>query len=78
VNSLLEKDNRRSSARISEDIYIMKNINCPAVLVECGFISNPTELARLTDNGYQRKLSLIITGSVLQCFGGLEEHYGKD
>ncbi len=77
VNALLEKDNRRTSARISDEIYIMKNVGCPAVLVECGFISNPRERERLTDGGYQRKLSAIIVGSVLQCLGSLEEHYGK-
>ncbi len=78
VNSLLERDNRRTIARISSDIYIMKNVSCPAVLLECGFISNPTELAQLTDDGYQRKLAMIFACSVLQCLGSLEEHYGKD
>lgn len=29
-------------------LYVLKNTNCPAVLVECGFISNPTDAAMLS------------------------------
>ena len=44
----------------------MRNVQCPAVLVECGFLSNPDEAARLADPGYQTKLVAVIFASYLQ------------
>lgn len=62
-------ENRRVAAPISESIYLMKNIQCPAVLVECGFLSNPEEAARLASPDYQTQLALVLTASCLQFFG---------
>ena len=64
----LDPQNRRVAAPISEDIYLMKNISCPGVLVECGFISNPDELARLQQSEYQLRLSMTMLSSYLQYF----------
>ena len=44
----------------AEGIYLMENAPCPAVLAECGFLSNPAEEARLRDEGYQRKVCAVI------------------
>lgn len=44
----------------AKDIYLMKHISCPAVLIECGFLSNPTEEALLRDASYQKKLAATI------------------
>lgn len=66
--SLLDPQNRRVAAPISEDIYLMKNITCPGVLVECGFLSNPEECARLQSEAYQLKLSMTILSSYLLYF----------
>ena len=44
----------------AKDIYLMKHISCPAVLIECGFLSNPTEEALLRDASYQKKLAAAI------------------
>ena len=66
--TLLDPQNRRVAAPISEDIYLMKNISCPGVLVECGFISNPDELARLQQSEYQLRLSMTMLSSYLQYF----------
>lgn len=58
----LDPQNRRVAAPISEEIYLMRNAECPAVLVECGFLSNPEELARLKDSKYQLKLGVVLLG----------------
>ena len=60
LNSKLISSGRRVASPVSEDIYIMKNINCPAVLVECGFLSNADECARLGDSTYRTKLAMTI------------------
>lgn len=66
VNAALCPDNRRVAAPIDEDIYLMRSVHCPAILVECGFISNPAELQNLQNSTYQKKLSAILLSSYLQ------------
>lgn len=46
--------------KTGNDLYILKNSNCPAVIVECGFLSNPTECALLQTGEYQQKIALAI------------------
>jgi N-acetylmuramoyl-L-alanine amidase len=41
-------------------VYVLNRIQKPAVLVECGFLSNPTEEALLLTAGYQRKVALAV------------------
>ena len=64
----LDPTNRRVAAPISKDIYLMRNVACPAALVECGFLSNPQELSKLCDSNYQTKLSLVMLSAYLQSF----------
>ena len=45
-------------------VYLMTHIDCPGILVECGFISNPEEEAKLRDAAYQKKLCCIIAVSI--------------
>lgn len=40
----------------AQDIYLMNHITCPAVLIECGFLSNYEEEQMLCDAAYQKKL----------------------
>lgn len=44
----------------NSDYYILKNSKSPVVIVECGFLSNPTEAELLTDKLYQQKLARAI------------------
>lgn len=41
-------------------IYLLEHVSCPAVLIECGFLSNPAEEALLRDAAYQKKLASVI------------------
>lgn len=50
--------NRRTKA--AHDVYLMENIRCPGVLIECGFLSNPEEEAALRTGEYQKKLCCVI------------------
>lgn len=51
----------------ADSVYLLQNINCAGVLVECGFLSNPTEEAKLRDSNYQNQLCCVI-GSALSEF----------
>jgi len=50
------------------DLYMYKNTTIPGVLIECGFLSNPNERYLLQKSDYQKKLSEIITDSVISYF----------
>lgn len=62
----LDSSNRRTPTKIPDSVYLMKHISCPAILIECGFLSNPTEEALLRQNGYQTKLALCVASGWLR------------
>ncbi len=64
---LLNPKNNRNCKK-SQGIYLMDHITCPGILIECGFLSNPAEEAKLRSKEYQQNLCCIIvsaTGSFL-------------
>lgn len=50
----------RRQEKKSAGIYLLEHIRCPGVLIECGFLSNPEEEAKLRSPGYQQKLCCVI------------------
>lgn len=58
----LEPESNRKIKK-ADNVYYMQHINCPGVLIECGFLSNPEEEAKLRNADYQKKLSAVIVGS---------------
>lgn len=63
---MLNPENRRVAEPISDKIYLMRKAQCPAILVECGFMSNAQESALLVDNEYQTKLAMVLLASYLR------------
>lgn len=57
---MIQPDNRRKIKAAGSNIYLLDKIASPCVLVECGFLSNPDEAARLSDPDYQKALALMI------------------
>ena len=55
----LQPDNHRLPKK-STGVYLMEHIDCTAVLVECGFLSNPSEDALLSDQDYQKKIAGVL------------------
>ena len=66
VKNYLQPDNEREVKNGAQHIYIMNRLNNPAVLVECGFVSNPDELALLKTQEYQKKIALIVYASLCE------------
>ena len=54
----------RRMAKPCQGIYLMEHVTCPAVLVECGFLSNPQEEAQLRTREYQLQICCVIATSV--------------
>ncbi len=55
--ALLQSDNRRDVKPSGGRIFLLDRIKRPAVMVECGFISNPRECELLCSDNYRRKLA---------------------
>ena len=47
------------------DLYMYRNTTTPGVLVECGYLSNPTERTLLQQENYQKKLAKSITNGII-------------
>lgn len=56
----VQPENTREVKPGGESIYLLKNTTIPAIIVECGFLSNPSEEKCLTDPTYQQKLAYSI------------------
>lgn len=56
----------KSPRATGDDVYLMKHVLCPAVLVECGFLSHPVETERLGQRGHQLCLATAIAAGYLQ------------
>lgn len=65
IKTTLQPENKRAVKQISNTVYILNHVTCPAVLVECGFLTNPEEESLLRDEDYQRKLAAVIAGAWL-------------
>lgn len=50
----------------AEGIYLMEHISCPGVLIECGFLSNPQEEAKLRSEEYQKELCCRIAAAAIE------------
>lgn len=56
----LDSSNTRVAKKSDGSIFLLKNLKCPAVIVECGFLSNPYEEKKLNDEEYRKKISYAI------------------
>ena len=52
--------------KATSSIYILKNAKIPAVIVECGFLSNKNELEKLKDEKYQRMMAFSIFCGIIE------------
>lgn len=50
----------KRQAKKSSGVYLMEHITCPGVLIECGFLSNAQEEAKLRSAEYQKQLACVI------------------
>lgn len=70
LNKAISNDNDRVPLKI-DNIYIMKNVEIPIALVECGFLSNRNEASKLVQDEYQDKLAWGIFDGIMDYFSKL-------
>lgn len=69
--SSLDPTNRRVAEPASKNLYVLSHVSCPAILVECGFMSNISDMGKLGDSSYQTAISSVLMASYLQYKTGL-------
>lgn len=64
---LIQPDNKREIKKADSNLFLLyNNRTTPAVLVECGFISNPDEAAKLSTGEYQDQVAMTICYSLIK------------
>lgn len=63
----LEEDNSRVAKKLI-DVYLLKDVNIPSVIVECGFLSNSREEKLLKDEKYQSRVAFSIFAGICEYF----------
>lgn len=67
LNNSIQKENKRVAMKL-DTVYIMKHVEIPISIVECGFLSNPEEEKQLLQDEYQDRLAFGIFNGILDYF----------
>ena len=62
----LDEKNSRKTKPAGDSIYLLSHLQIPAVLVECGFLSNYEEKELLKTEEYQMKLAMSLYSSIIE------------
>ncbi len=73
IVSYLQTDNTREIKQSGTEIYLLNNAKTPAVMVECGFLSNKDDTMNLKDEKYQQKLAFAIAIGITDYFLNTED-----
>lgn len=75
TKELLMPENSRKTKTSGGKIYLLDQIALPAVLIECGFLSNPEECKKLCDETYQKELCEVICRAICEHLNEFYEQY---
>ncbi|MGM9642733.1 MAG: N-acetylmuramoyl-L-alanine amidase [Eubacteriales bacterium] len=64
VVAQLQPTNERELKAAGSNIFLLDRLSCPAVLIECGFLSNENECELLCTDTYKQKLSYVFYSSL--------------
>ena len=65
VKNSLQPSNKRVAKASEGKIYLLDNLSCPAVLLECGFLSNADECELLCTDEYQTRMCNAISNAII-------------
>lgn len=68
VTEFIQPENTREIKPADKKIYLLHNAEIPAIIVECGFLSNIEESKKLIDNMYQNQLAFSIYCGITSYF----------
>ena len=67
--ALLQPDNKRETKPVDDELYLLDNTKCPAVMAECGFLSNNDEAQKLESEQYQKQVAFTIMTGIFEFVG---------
>ena len=70
IVELIQPQNTRVIKQGTSSTYLLKNATVPAVIVECGFLSNSAELEKLKSSEYQSQMAFAISGGIINFLEG--------
>lgn len=65
IKALIQPENTRVVKQGTDSTYLLKNAAVPAIIVECGFLSNKVELERLKSDDYQSQMAFAVVCGVI-------------
>ncbi len=69
ITQFLQPENEREIKEANKKIYLLNNAKIPAIVVECGFLSNPEECKKLSDKNYQSEMAFSVYCGITDYFG---------
>lgn len=70
LREFVDPTNKRE-AKANTDYYVLKTTEIPAVIVECGFLTNPEEESNLNNETYQEKIAWAIYIGIVDFYKSL-------
>ncbi|WP_195245510.1 N-acetylmuramoyl-L-alanine amidase, partial [Clostridium celatum] len=68
VNEISNKTGLYNRGATDDDYYVVKNTTMPSILIENGFISNPSEAIKVSNATHQQKVAEIVADSIEKYF----------
>jgi len=66
IKKSVDKNNKREAKAADKNIFLLNNVNCPAILVECGFLTNDEESRLLMTEKYRIRLAAAIASGFME------------
>lgn len=63
------KSSKKRTPLVRDGVFLLKEVVCPIIIVECGFLSNPQEAELLQTQSYQQKLAEGIMNGITEFTG---------
>lgn len=62
----IDPTNKRQ-IKADDTYYVLKYTKVPTIIVECGFLTNPEEAKKLTNDEYQEKMAKAVAEGIKKC-----------
>ena len=73
----LADENKGRVEKANDNYFLITNVECPAVIVECGFLSNEDEAKLLSDDTYQDKIAKTIVDGIREYLGNIYKNTNR-
>ncbi len=65
---VIQPQNNREIKLSGDELYLFKDTKIPAVLIECGFLSNEQDAQNLSNEEYQHKVAFMIYNGIIRYY----------